>query len=75
MTASTVSPPLSSAAFHATYWEPRQPVVVRDSAPGLVAGLVTPRMLASVIIDRRTRDYLAYLETLRTSLQQRLDNA
>ena len=36
-------------------------------------GVVTPRMIASVLIDRRTRDYIAYLETLRTRLQRNLE--
>jgi hypothetical protein len=36
-------------------------------------GVVTPRMVASILADRRTRDYLTYLETLRLTLQRRLD--
>jgi hypothetical protein len=35
--------------------------------------LVTPRMLASLALDRDTRDYLAYLQQLQATLRARLD--
>lgn len=35
--------------------------------------LVTPRMLASLALDRGTRDYLAYLQKLQAALQRKLD--
>jgi Cupin superfamily protein len=35
--------------------------------------LVTPRMLASLALDRGTRDYLAYLQQLQAALQRKLD--
>ena len=37
--------------------------------------LVTPRMLASLLLDGRTRDYLAYLKALEAALRRRLDPA
>lgn len=37
--------------------------------------LVTPRMLASLLLDGRTRDYLAYLTQLEAALRRRLDPA
>jgi Cupin-like domain len=35
-------------------------------------GLVTPRMLATVLLDRRTFDYAAYLDTLEATLRRKL---
>jgi Kef-type K+ transport system membrane component KefB len=36
-------------------------------------GVTTPRMLATLLLSRRTRDYLGYLDQLQARLQRRLD--